>query len=98
MSKRFADADEDPRSVKRSKTNAPPQNIVPPTDIWSARHLQDLLGFSQDAVNQMQNGDLSRIGVHRVSLTLLQASSHSRVSWSSFSILMIPIAQPRSTF
>lgn len=58
MAKREADAAEDLRNVKRPKTQGVDRTIVPATDIWSARQLQSLLGFSQDAVQQLRNGSL----------------------------------------
>lgn len=56
MIKRFADTAEESRDFKRSKTDHVNKDIVPATDIWSARQLQSLLSFSQDAVQQLRNG------------------------------------------
>lgn len=55
MAKRTAELEGDSaRDSKRPKTQAPPPAIV--TDIWSARELQNLVVFSQDAVQQLRNG------------------------------------------
>jgi nucleolar pre-ribosomal-associated protein 1 len=55
MSKRFAESDgREPRDHKRTKTQ-PPVAVIPATDIFSARQLQDLLSFSQDAVQDLRN-------------------------------------------
>lgn len=55
MAKRTAELEGDNgRDTKRSKTQAPPPAIV--ADIWSARELQNLVTFSQDAVQQLRNG------------------------------------------
>ncbi|KAL1311811.1 hypothetical protein AAFC00_001890 [Neodothiora populina] len=56
MGKRIAEAEEEQRDAKRPKTQNNGQAIVPATDIWSARQLQTLLSFSQDAVQQLRNG------------------------------------------
>jgi nucleolar pre-ribosomal-associated protein 1 len=56
MSKRFADSDDRPaRDNKRPKTQ-PPVAVIPAIDIFSARQLQDILSFSQDAVQDLRNG------------------------------------------
>lgn len=62
MSKRFAEAEDDAREVKRPKTHAPGSGVIPATDIWSARELQNLLSFSQDAVQQLRTGEYPSIG------------------------------------
>ncbi|GAB7346787.1 hypothetical protein MBLNU459_g1887t1 [Dothideomycetes sp. NU459] len=55
MAKRVAEVDgEEFRGHKRPKTQAQPPAVV--TDIWSARELQNLVAFSQDAVQQLRNG------------------------------------------
>jgi nucleolar pre-ribosomal-associated protein 1 len=56
MSKRFAESDDRPvRDNKRPKTQ-PPVAVIPAIDIFSARQLQELLSFSQDAVQDLRNG------------------------------------------
>ena len=59
MSKRVAEYGEESRDPKRTKTSYPAPDVVPATDIWSARQLQSLLSFSQDAVHQLRSGTLS---------------------------------------
>ena len=56
MSKRFAESDgQQQRDNKRPKTQ-PPVAVIPAIDIFSARQLQELLSFSQDAVQDLRNG------------------------------------------
>ncbi|KAG9696227.1 hypothetical protein KCU95_g4424, partial [Aureobasidium melanogenum] len=56
MSKRFAESDgHENRDNKRPKTQ-PPVAVIPATDIFSARQLQELLVFSQDGVQNLRNG------------------------------------------
>lgn len=59
MSKRFAESDgHEARDNKRPKTQ-PPVAVIPATDIFSARQLQELLSFSQDGVQDLRNGPFS---------------------------------------